>query len=243
MARWMNRPISYIDISVSLQQNIPRWPGTAGFRLEWLKRLDAGDRCNNSQIECDTHTGTHVDAPLHFIRKGKTIEQLALDILIGPVWVAYLPDATDITSFDLSKLDLPYGTKRLLLRTRNSELWAAHENNFQTDFVALTLDAANWLIEKGIQLIGIDYLSVQRYKDGPEVHQILLGADVVIVEGLNLANVKTGIYELICLPIKISGAEGAPARAVLRSFEMERPDDDAVSSGFTSNELSIRSKP
>ncbi|MBE9507205.1 MAG: cyclase family protein [Chloroflexi bacterium] len=215
MIDWRGPPTNYIDISVALHPDIPRWPGTPGFRLEWFKRLEAGDGCNNSRLDIDVHVGTHVDAPLHFVRKGKTVEQLALDVLIGPAQVVYLPDVTSVTAAVLSALTLPSDTTRLLLRTRNSAWWATGVQAFQPDFVALTEDAARWVVEHKIHLIGVDYLSVQRYQDGPAVHQILLGAEVVVVEGLNLAGVEPGQYELICLPLKIVGAEGAPARAVL----------------------------
>lgn len=207
--------MSLIDISVGLESDITTWPGTPGFSLEWFKRIENGDGCNNSRLDSDTHVGTHVDAPLHFVQEGKTVEQLPLDVLVGPAWVAYMPDVQAVTAADLSALRLPGKVERLLLRTRNSGLWAAGEANFQPEFVALTEDAAHWIVGKQIRLVGIDYLSVQRYKDGPSVHKILLGAEVVIVEGLNLAHVEPGQYELICLPIKILGAEGAPARAVL----------------------------
>jgi arylformamidase len=184
--------------------------------VKWLKRIKAGDECNNSRLDSDTHVGTHLDAPFHFIQDGKTVDQLALDILIGPAWVAHLPNVMAITAADLSAICLPGRIERLLLRTRNSTLWAARERNFQPNYVALIEDAAHWMVDRGIRLVGIDYLSVQRYGDGPAVHQILLGEEVVIIEGLNLAHVEPGEYELICLPIKIAGAEGAPARAVLR---------------------------
>jgi arylformamidase len=205
-----------IDISVPLQPDIPTWPGTPGFCLEWIKRLDVGDECNNACFHSDIHVGTHIDAPFHFLSEGKTVEQVTLDTLIGPVWVAHVPTVSAVTAIDLSDLGLPDHIERLLLRTRNSALWVRGEKSFQSDFVALTEDAAQWLVDREIRLIGVDYLSVQRYQDGPAVHKILLAAEVVVVEGLNLAGVAPGKYELICLPIKIAGAEGAPARAVLR---------------------------
>jgi arylformamidase len=147
---------------------------------------------------------------------GKTVEQLELDVLIGPAWVAYLPDVPTVTAADLSALALPDKTERLLLRTRNSALWAAGKQDFSPDFVALTEDAAHWLVERELHLVGIDYLSVQRYHDSTNVHRILLEAEIVIIEGLNLTHVEPGEYELICLPMKIVGAEGSPTRAVLR---------------------------
>jgi arylformamidase len=130
--------------------------------------------------------------------------------------VVHLPDADAITADVLDALALPAETRRVLFRTRNSALWAQEDRGFYEDFVALTADAAEWVVARGIQLIGVDYLSVQRYADGPETHQILLGAGVVLVEGLDLSGVAAGDYELICLPLKLVDAEGAPARAILR---------------------------
>ncbi|MBM4429722.1 MAG: cyclase family protein [Chloroflexi bacterium] len=205
-----------VDISLPLRPNMPIWPGSVGLRLTRTSRLEAGDSANVSRLDCDVHVGTHVDAPWHFWQDGATVEQLPLDVLIGPATVAYLPQVDVITAGDLADLALPPGTERLLLRTRNSELWMAGVTEFREDYVALTADAARWVVDQHMRLIGVDYLSVQRYQDGPTVHQILLGAEVVIIEGLNLSGVESGEYELICLPLKILGAEGAPARAILR---------------------------
>ena len=139
--------------------------------------------------------------------------------MVGICFVAYLPEITSISSADLAGIDMPHDIKRLLLRTRNSELWSSQAAEFKKHYVALTVDAAQWVVENEISLIGIDYLSVQRYQDGPATHQVLLQADTIILEGLNLMNVQPGVYELICLPIKLFGAEGAPARVVLRKPE------------------------
>jgi len=177
--------------------------------------MDAGEVANVSQLETDVHIGTHVDAPWHFVSGGKTVEQLSLEVLIGTAVVAHLPQINAVTPEDLEALALPPNTQRLLLRTRNSQLWANKVSEFQTDFVALTADAAQWVVNQGIQLIGVDYLSVQRYYDSPLTHEILLGAGVVIVEGLNLTDVTPGLYDLVCLPLKLVGSDGAPARAVL----------------------------
>jgi len=204
-----------IDISVPLQSGIPVWPGSTGFRLFQTMRMDAGEVANVSQLETDVHIGTHVDAPWHFVSGGKTVEQLSLEVLIGTAVVAHLPQINAVTPEDLEALALPPNTQRLLLRTRNSQLWANKVSEFQTDFVALTADAAQWVVNQGIQLIGVDYLSVQRYYDSPLTHEILLGAGVVIVEGLNLTDVTPGLYDLVCLPLKLVGSDGAPARAVL----------------------------
>ena len=207
-----------IDISVPLYPDMPVWPGSAGIQLTQTSRLDKGDGVNNSKLICDVHIGTHIDAPLHYITDGKSIEQLKLEDLIGPAVVAYLPEAEIITKNVLEDLSLPVGTRRLLLRTRNSSLWETGSHRFQTNYVALTQDAAQWIVDHDISLIGVDYLSVQRYGEDSRTHEILLSAGVIIVEGLNLARVESGMYELICLPLKLVGSEGAPARAVLRKM-------------------------
>lgn len=212
-----------IDITVPLHAGTPTWPGSAGVELTRTLRLDEGDFSNASRLGCDVHVGTHVDAPRHFIESGSTAEKLPLAVMVGDAFVAYLPEAREITAAVLAGLNLPENTQRLLLRTRNSELWARGTTEFAKDYVALTDDGAQWVVEHRISLIGVDYISVQRYGDGPLTHQILLEADVVILEGLNLADVKPGRYELICLPLKLVDAEGAPARVVLRSIsETER---------------------
>jgi len=205
-----------IDISVPVRPDMPTWPGSVGVRLTRTMRLEAGDSANVSRLDCDLHVGTHVDAPWHVLEGGDTVEQLPLDTLIGVAVVTYPLEAEVITAGVLADLAIPLGTKRLLLRTRNSELWAKGITEFRKDYVGLTVDAAQWVVDQGIGLIGVDYLSVQRYDDSPLTHQILLRAGVVILEGLNLAGVEAGVYELICLPLHLIGAEGAPARAILR---------------------------
>jgi arylformamidase len=207
-----------IDITVPVTTQMPIWPGCKGIRITPTMRLEDGDSSNVSRLDCNLHTGTHVDAPKHFLQNGTTVEQLPLDVLVGTSYVAHLPDAADVTPRNLTDLNLPSGIERLLLRTRNSELWAAKTIEFREDFAALTHEAAQWIVDKAIRLIGVDYLSVQRYSDDSRTHQILLGADTIVLEGLNLSNVKAGFYELICLPLKLVGTEAAPARAILRQI-------------------------
>ncbi|QUS59970.1 cyclase family protein [Synechocystis sp. PCC 7338] len=209
----------YIDISVPVSPELPRWPGSPEIQFQRSLDLNNGDIATDTTINFSVHTGTHVDAPSHFISEGNTVDQLDLDVMMGMAYVAVFPDDVEFITADLlNNLPLPAQIKRLLLRTRNSYFWQIKGSEFQKDFVGLTADAAQWIVDQGIQLIGIDYLSVQRYYDGPATHQILLDAEVVIIEGLNLDSVSEGIYELICLPIKLKGIEGAPARVVLRYF-------------------------
>ncbi len=207
-----------IDISLPLHGNTPIWPGDPALRVERVQRIEDGSVANVSQMSCGVHVGTHVDAPFHFMQDRNTIEQLDLDVLIGPAYVVHLPELHTITAAVLDSVQLPADVSRLLLRTRNSEWWAQDAGAFCEDYVALNSAAAQWVVDRGIRLIGIDYLSIQRYHDGPLTHQILLQAEVVIVEGLNLSNVTPGVYELLCLPLKLVGADGAPARALLRSL-------------------------
>ena len=208
----------YLDISLSISPDLPYWPGSPRIELSRRRDMDQGDPVNDSTLRCGVHSGTHVDAPLHFLADGTDVTQLSLDALIGPAVVAALPDVEFITASDLEALNLPVDTQRLLLHTRNSEFWQRGDSEFHTDFVALTVDAAQWVVARGIRLIGVDYLSVQIFGGDPQTHIALLQAGVVIVEGLNLSRVASGTYELICLPLKLVGAEGAPARAVLRTL-------------------------
>ena len=205
--------MNFIDVSVTLHSGVPVWPGTPEFSLKWHKRIKDGDECNNGFLETDLHVGTHIDAPFHFVEGGKTVEQLSLETLIGPAYVVSFDCEQVISAKDLDSLVIPRRTKRLILKTRNSLLWS--KPKFEENFVALTDDAAEWIVKKGIALVGIDYLSIQKYRDKSNVHNILLEAGIVVVEGLDLRKVEPGEYELICLPLKILGADGAPARVVL----------------------------
>lgn len=203
-----------IDISVPLDQRTPVWPDSDGFRAIRSRSIELGDTVNVTRLECDVHAGTHIDAPRHFLRSGATVDQLPLDVLVGPAVVADLSTCTTVTGADLESLTLPPGTQRLLLRTGNSGLWRTPA--FQTDYTALTADGAQWLADRGIRLVGIDYLSVEQFGTGHRAHTILLEAGIVILEGVDLTDAPAGHYELLCLPLRITGAEGAPARAVLR---------------------------
>ncbi|PWH14863.1 MAG: cyclase [Anaerolineae bacterium] len=203
------------DITLTLSDEIPSWPGDPKFFMERFDKIEAGDNTNTTRFEMSAHTGTHVDAPYHFINHGKGVDQLSLKILTGRVYVLHLPEVNVVTAADLEKADIPPRTRRLLIRTRNSEYWAKGVKEFQTDFVGLTADAADYLVKRGVKLIGVDYLSVAPYKQSRPTHEILLRANVIIVEGLNLAEVAQGRYMLYCLPLKLKGADGAPARAIL----------------------------
>lgn len=203
-----------IDISVPLAEGIPTWPGSPGFGVRRHLAIAEGDVANASELHMDVHCGTHVDAPLHFAEGGIDLEGVGLDPFVGDAVVVDLAEHRRIGAAQLDALDVPLGTRRLLLKTPNSGGW--HRRRFAPDFSALTLDGAEWAVDHGLHLIGIDYLSIQRYEDGPETHRTLLGGGICILEGLELADVAPGMYELWCLPVRMAGIEAAPARAVLR---------------------------
>jgi arylformamidase len=210
---------NFIDISLPLIADLPKWPGTPDFYLERFLDMENGDSCNNSRIECDVHSGTHIDAPLHFFQNAKSIDQIDLELLIGKVYVAYLPKIDIITEEILNSLQINDGIIRIFFRTKNSEIWLKRKCEFYENYVALSPDGAQWLVNKGIKLVGIDYLSIQRFNDTNSItHKILLGNEVIIIEGLNLCEIDEGMYELICLPLNIVGSDGAPARVVLKKI-------------------------
>jgi arylformamidase len=214
--------MKFIDISVPLDEGMQEWPESPGFSLVQDRKIDSENITNNCHIICDVHAGTHIDAPSHFIPCGETAEQVSLEMLIGPAQVIDITEGKFITAKQLKSAQIPPSTKRLLIRTKNSRLWNASSQVFHKNFVGLKPDAAQWLVDNGIRLVGIDYLSIQPFNDGPQTHRILLGAGIIIIEGLDLTNAKAGFYTLICLPLRIRAAEGAPARAVL----VPDPDKD-----------------
>lgn len=204
------------DISLPISSSLPVWPGDPPVTLEQVDSIETGAIANVTRLSASVHSGTHVDAPHHFLNDGRTVEQLSLDILTGPCYVAQLPDGVEaITAEALESMSWPHGTTRILFGTRNSRWWAEGDAAFHEDFVAVTADGARWLVEHGIRLVGIDYLSIAPYADSVPPHQILLRAGVVVLEGLDLSAAPRGFYELYCLPLKLLGAEGAPARAIL----------------------------
>lgn len=209
--------MSIIDISVPLRKGMPLWPGSAGINLQRINSLQNGDKTNDSVLTSDVHAGTHVEVPLHYIEGRESIDQLSLGILCGPVIVADLTSVGIITGSCLEALDLSSSVERLIFKTTNSDLWGMNE--FTPEYVALSEDGAEWIIDRGIKLVGIDYLSIAPYSNSRPVHHILLQAGVTILEGINLSRVLPGQYELICLPLKLMNAEAAPARAILRPLK------------------------
>lgn len=207
------------DISVTLEAGIPIWPGNPGFELVRVNDIDTGGSSNVSRLSLGCHTGTHVDAPVHFIPGASGVDTLPLELLTGPATV-YLVDTTpadgnNISAAALERAGVPPGTFRALLKTRNSDLWKLGSHEFRADFAGITADGAQWLVDNKIGLVGVDYLSVGPKGAGRPTHEILLKAGVVIVEGLNLSAVEPGNYDFYCLPLKLKDSDGAPARAVL----------------------------
>jgi arylformamidase len=205
----------YFDITYPINGNIPIWPGSFGYRFTWHLQMPLA--CNNlSSFNIDSHFGTHLDAPLHFIEKGKAVNDLDFTKLIGEAFVVEIRGVQNITDKILENVGIPLNCKKLLLKTDNQEFWLKKITTFQEDFCSIDASGAQWIVDRGINLVGIDYLSIQRFHDGPQTHQILLGSEVIIVETLNLEKIDPGWYHLICLPIKLEGLEGAPVRAILK---------------------------
>ncbi|UCH60515.1 MAG: cyclase family protein [Anaerolineales bacterium] len=204
------------DISLTISPTLPVWPGDPRVVLQRERKIEEGERSNVSRLEMSVHMGTHVDAPYHFLGgDAPTVEQLSLKDLTGRVYLLHLPDIDLITAQILEKAEIPPRTRRILFKTRNSDYWANQVVDFQTDFVGLSADAAQYLVERSIKLVGVDYLSVAPYDAVEPTHHILLKAGVIIVEGLDLSGVSQGRYTMHCLPLKLAGSDGAPARAVL----------------------------
>ena len=204
------------DISLPVSDDLPVWPGDPHVRLQYINTITAGDPYTLSSIMMGAHSGTHVDAPSHFLAHGKTVDALSLEDCNGPCLVIESHADRLIERQELQEYDLD-GCARILFKTRNSRIWTEATAGFREDYVALSAGAAAYLAEKKILLVGIDYLTIEEFHaEGNSVHKILLENNIIILEGLNLSSVKAGTYELMCLPLKLVGAEGAPARAVLR---------------------------
>lgn len=204
------------DISLMIFPGMTIWPDDPQVELERMSKLEDGRNSNGSRMAMSVHTGTHVDAPYHFLKDGSTVEKMSLKILIGRAYVIHLADDVDlITPKELEDAEIPPRTRRVLIRTRNSKIWQKDLRTFHKDYVGVSGEGAEYLVKRGVKLVGVDYLSVAPYKNTKPTHLALLKAGVVIVEGLNLSQVSYGRYNLICLPLKLEGRDGAPARAVL----------------------------
>jgi arylformamidase len=202
-----------IDVSVPLDSTLPTYPSNTPFTLEPIKRIARGDSSNVSTIHMSAHAGTHVDAPRHFFDGATGTEALPLEMLCGRARVVEIT-SRKISSDDLATIDLSEDI-RVLFKTHNSRLWA--DPTFHTEYVGVTESGARHLVDRGVKVVGVDYLSVELFKTpGAPAHHVLLGAGTIVIEGLNLRDVDPGVYDMYCLPLRVVGSDGAPARVVLR---------------------------
>jgi len=209
--------MAIFDISIGIDESLPLWPGDPELRLQWAAKIEQGDLVNLTELSMSIHTGTHIDAPLHFLPQGKSIDSLNLDVFVGEAQVVAIPQEVDLITVEILRKLPKINASRVLFKTRNSQFWGTRD--FQRDYVALEASAAQWLVDQGVQLVGIDYLSIAPFNDPVPTHKILLSNNVVIIESLDLRSVEPGLYTLICLPLKLMGREAAPARAILISPE------------------------
>lgn len=205
------------DLTLPLSEDLPIWPGDPRISMNLTSSLARGDDANVTHLELGVHAGTHVDAPFHFDPDGVGVDQLPLKVLVGPCRLFEMTGLREsIDQSDLEKLDLD-GVTRILFKTTNSKWWSRQDRAFHPGFIYLSTDGAHFLIERKIKLVGIDSLSIEKFKNpGHPTHHVLLKNHVIILEGLNLSAVPEGDYELIALPLKLKGADGAPIRVVLR---------------------------
>ena len=210
----MARVPKLLDVSVPLAAGIPAYPGNPEFELQAVKRIADGGSSNVSRLVMGTHTGTHVDAPKHYFDDGSGVDALPLDLLLGRTRVIDITKRGGIGPDELAEAGLREDL-RVLLKTTNSALW--NGESFHQDYTYLTEGGARYLVEQGVKVVGIDYLSVEQYKKaGAPAHRALLSQGVVIIEGLNLAEADPGMYEMYCLPLRVAGGDGAPARVILK---------------------------
>lgn len=208
---------NWIDISVPVRNGMVHWPGDPPFHIERALDQEKGDVATVSKMTLGVHTGTHMDAPLHFIRHARSIDSMPLDATVGRARVIEIRDPKSIKREELLGHAIAAG-ERILFKTTNSDR-AWNSDAFDEDFVFIAQDGARYLAECGVRSVGVDYLSVGGFReDGPETHHALLAAGIWIIEGLNLKDVAPGAYELVCLPLKLAGSEGAPARAILKGI-------------------------
>ena len=208
--------MSFHDISLKLSGETVRWVTAPPFELEERRRMSKGDPNNSSALNMSVHSGTHIDGPFHFVADGNTIDQLPVERFIGPALVYAVEAERYITKEHVAGIRLD-GATRVLFKTRNSAL--LHKQEYDPDFVAFSVEAAQSLVELGVELVGLDYLSVAHADEQVPVHRAFLDHGVVLLEGIDLSEVAPGRYELMCLPIPLGDSDGAPCRAVLRDLE------------------------
>jgi arylformamidase len=205
------------DVTIALSETVPTFPGDPKVEIDLCNAIAKGDAANVSQLCFGAHTATHVDAPNHFIEGARRVDQLDLEKLVGNVRVIEL--STDEMAVEPKHVENLENIERVLFKTRNSQFWNEPEKGFRQDFTYISPEAAKILVEKGIKLVGIDYLSVEKFGSADfATHITLLEKEVVIIEGLDLREIAAGDYEIVCLPLKYVGStgDGAPARTILR---------------------------
>ncbi len=206
--------MEWFDISLPLRPGLPQWPGDPVLRMDKISDRASGDGYNLSSLQMGLHTGTHMDAPCHFLDGAAGLEAMPLDVTVGSAQVFAVLSSGPLGPGDLVGLGIRRG-QRVLLKTLNSDT-CYRNDSFCEDYVALSPDGARWLVERGVRLVGIDYLSIAGMADAAETHSVLLEGGVWILEGLDLRGIEPGPYQLFCLPLRIPGRDGAPARALLR---------------------------
>ncbi len=204
------------DISLTLSPQSIRWVTAQPLELIERKRMSRGDANNSSSLHTSVHAGTHVDAPFHFVPDGVTIESLPLDIFIGPARVCAIDPGARITAADLAKAGAR-GETRVLFKTRNSTL--LKKGVYDPSFAPFSVDGAKALVDLGVKLVGLDYLSAAAADEQVAVHRAFLDHGVILLEGIDLSEVPPGRYELFCPPVKLAGSDGAPCRAILRELD------------------------
>ena len=210
----MARVPKLLDVSVPLRQGLPTYPNNPPFELQPIQRIADGGTANVSRLVMGTHTGTHVDAPFHFFDDGIGVDELPLELLIGRARVVEITGRGGIAAEDLQQAGLREDL-RVLFKTSNSALW--NSDTFHEDYAHITDSGARFLVEQGVKVVGVDYLSVEQFKKpGAPAHRTLLSNGVIIIEGLNLAEAEPGMYEMYCLPLPVTGGDGAPARVILK---------------------------
>ena len=207
----------WIDVSVPLKSGMVHWPDNPPVRIERMLDMDRGDVANVSTITFGSHTGTHMDAPIHFLRDGEGMDRMPLGATMGRARVIEIQDPSSVKPGELEAHKVGRG-ERVVFKTKNStrRWW---EEDFIEDFVYVSQEAGRYLADRGVRTVGVDYISVGGFhEDGPETHQALLGAGIWIIEGLDLTGIEPGEYDLICLPIKVKDGDGSPARALMRAW-------------------------
>jgi arylformamidase len=205
------------DVTLTLSSTLPVWPGDPQILIERVRKIEEGANSNVSRLQLNVHAGTHIDAPIHFINDSLIgVDKIPVSKLVGHCFVVEIPEEIEqITAEVLKNSYIPQSSSKVLFKTKNSRFWSNHDTEFHPEFVGISEDGAKYLVDLGVELVGIDYLSIAPYKQSKPTHEEFLNAGVIIIEGLDLSQVYGGYYSMFCLPLKLAGADGAPARVIL----------------------------